>query len=258
MELYGYEFIRESDLTHHGIKGQKWGIRRFQNDDGTWTAAGKERYGDDGSTGSRSVSGTAHRALAKVYSANEKAYAKLGNKTLASMNAAAKNQQLQKAEAADRAKQAKTDAKNEKRLAKEKATDERLERVAKTAETQALAEYAVRKMAKRDIQKGQGAVERVFKNLSGYNSRIATATVNNARNQVMADRRKTMNKGQKVANFMLNGDQAAYSSGGYKKLADTYKSNSSTLINEAKKTDKRMRSAKRLGDAYRVYRALTK
>lgn len=31
-------------LTHHGIKGQKWGIRRFQNSDGTRTAAGKKRY----------------------------------------------------------------------------------------------------------------------------------------------------------------------------------------------------------------------
>lgn len=31
-------------LMHHGIKGQKWGIRRFQNPDMTYTAAGKERY----------------------------------------------------------------------------------------------------------------------------------------------------------------------------------------------------------------------
>lgn len=38
-------------LYHHGIKGQKWGVRRFQNPDGTWTNAGKERYGDsDGDT----------------------------------------------------------------------------------------------------------------------------------------------------------------------------------------------------------------
>lgn len=29
-------------LFHHGIKGQKWGIRRFQNEDGTRTAAGKK------------------------------------------------------------------------------------------------------------------------------------------------------------------------------------------------------------------------
>ena len=45
MELYGYEFIRESDLTHHGILGQKWGIRRYQNEDGSLTDAGKKRYG---------------------------------------------------------------------------------------------------------------------------------------------------------------------------------------------------------------------
>ena len=31
-------------LSHHGIKGQRWGIRRFQNEDGTRTVAGKARY----------------------------------------------------------------------------------------------------------------------------------------------------------------------------------------------------------------------
>lgn len=32
-------------LTHHGIKGQKWGIRRFQQKDGSLTQAGRKRYG---------------------------------------------------------------------------------------------------------------------------------------------------------------------------------------------------------------------
>lgn len=30
-------------LSHHGILGQKWGIRRYQNEDGTWTKEGLER-----------------------------------------------------------------------------------------------------------------------------------------------------------------------------------------------------------------------
>ena len=31
-------------LQHHGIKGQKWGVRRYQNPDGSYTEAGKKRY----------------------------------------------------------------------------------------------------------------------------------------------------------------------------------------------------------------------
>ena len=34
-----------SELYHHGIKGQRWGIRRFQNPDGSLTNAGRMRYG---------------------------------------------------------------------------------------------------------------------------------------------------------------------------------------------------------------------
>jgi hypothetical protein len=34
-------------IKHHGIKGQKWGVRRFQNKDGSLTAKGKKRYNDD-------------------------------------------------------------------------------------------------------------------------------------------------------------------------------------------------------------------
>ena len=30
-------------ICHHGVKGQKWGVRRYQNSDGTLTAAGKKR-----------------------------------------------------------------------------------------------------------------------------------------------------------------------------------------------------------------------
>lgn len=36
-----------SVLYHHGIKGMKWGVRRYQNKDGSLTPAGKKRYDRD-------------------------------------------------------------------------------------------------------------------------------------------------------------------------------------------------------------------
>ncbi len=38
------DYLELHALYHHGVKGQKWGIRRYQNEDGTFTDAGKARY----------------------------------------------------------------------------------------------------------------------------------------------------------------------------------------------------------------------
>ena len=40
-----FDNITYDEIKHHGIKGQKWGVRRYQNEDGSLTAAGKKRYG---------------------------------------------------------------------------------------------------------------------------------------------------------------------------------------------------------------------
>lgn len=45
-----YESYRDNTyLEHYGIKGQQWGVRRFQNEDGSLTTEGKERYYKDDS-----------------------------------------------------------------------------------------------------------------------------------------------------------------------------------------------------------------
>lgn len=38
------DYLETRELYHSGIKGQRWGIRRYQNEDGTLTEAGKLRY----------------------------------------------------------------------------------------------------------------------------------------------------------------------------------------------------------------------
>ena len=52
----------DEPLQHHGIMGQKWGVRRFQNSDGSLTSAGKKRYGGvnngAGSSVAKAVGGT--------------------------------------------------------------------------------------------------------------------------------------------------------------------------------------------------------
>ena len=42
--LYNGQFYGSDYLRHYGIKGMRWGVRRYQNKDGTLTPAGKKKY----------------------------------------------------------------------------------------------------------------------------------------------------------------------------------------------------------------------
>lgn len=44
MSYYGYYVDNSNDISHHGVKGMKWGIRRYQNADGSLTSEGIRRY----------------------------------------------------------------------------------------------------------------------------------------------------------------------------------------------------------------------
>lgn len=53
-----------NELYHHGILGQRWGIRRYQNEDGSLTSLGKKRYGD---VDSKNLSSTLNKAVNDDY-----------------------------------------------------------------------------------------------------------------------------------------------------------------------------------------------
>ncbi len=67
----------EDFIEHHGIKGQKWGNRRYQNSDGSLTALGRVHYGVGAarsgiSKGAKAIAGAAKNAATKTGSAVRK------------------------------------------------------------------------------------------------------------------------------------------------------------------------------------------
>lgn len=73
MQLYD---IRGLPIEHHGIKGQRWGFRRYQNIDGTLTPEGKKRYNQ---ASKNAVNRALTRGAARVYTTPQVARSSVKN-----------------------------------------------------------------------------------------------------------------------------------------------------------------------------------
>lgn len=111
-------------LSHHGILGMKWGVRRYQNPDGSLTDAGKKRYSGNTYIESRAndaikSAGMAHKLAKKYTDAMDRKASKKGTK-----------ESLEEAQAAHKLAKKYTDARDRKAAEKSKDADKYLEKKA--------------------------------------------------------------------------------------------------------------------------------
>ena len=65
--MRGIEEDRDTDISHHGIKGMKWGIRRYQNPDGSLTQDGYAHYGKKAKTSRTDISDETYAKINELY-----------------------------------------------------------------------------------------------------------------------------------------------------------------------------------------------
>ena len=144
-------------LYHHGVLGQKWGVRRYQNEDGSLTAAGQKHYGIKEGKKANGYNLSVKLDKENMEAANERAkeISKMHKESMAKAKYDYKSKNISDP---SNKKQNKLDYKEEKRKIKEQ-TKENREKAVK--ENQRDAEAAVRVWSK-NTSKGANAIKAVL------------------------------------------------------------------------------------------------
>lgn len=135
-------YLTKDELYHHGVKGQKWGVRNYQNEDGSYKPGAEGRYNPDSSSGSsrskmldaKAKYKSSYKEYSKSYdkAINAGAYARLITKKGRAEQARREDDLYNKANAASRAREEYKQAKKEYKQSDEYKAD-RKETIKKVA-----------------------------------------------------------------------------------------------------------------------------
>ena len=159
--------MNNAELYHHGVKGQRWGIRRYQNKDGSLTPYGKKRYAKE------LAKLEAEKKRVRQYEQTAKKMSKLDDMR---KDLDERKKALKPDDTPDPAKQQKVQSAPKKRKLSELSDEEiqaKIDRMNLENKYKELAQARIDAVSKKEVSKGRKFAEEVLTN-AGKN--IATQT----------------------------------------------------------------------------------